>query len=148
MRDERHVRRDVAPGLEGPPPAPFEAVDVPAWREVVTSSLLLFRRYERGRADEERWLEWAERIARLRAIYDHYAAPVRDMPPFAWTMLFRDALLIPHSAPYRALTELLNERVPEAGPDQQRVAVQRMAEQFGVEEEVLAQAVRLVPVAA
>ena len=130
------------------PPSPFEPVEQAPWEDVLASSLLLFRRYERGRADQDEVLGWAERVARLRSIYDHYATPAPDLPAFVWTRLYRDALLIPHSAPYRAVTQLLNDDAPPLGAEERRAAVRRAAETFGVEEELLAEALDLVPLAA
>lgn len=65
-------------------------------------------------------------------MYDHYAALVGDVPDAVWTTLFRDALFIPHSAPYRAVNRLLQD----PGAD-----VRRVAEELGVEEGLLRPAV-------
>jgi hypothetical protein len=145
LREEAAAER-AGTGRSLPPAEPAEPIDEEPWEEVVTSSLLLFRRYERGRADLEEWLEWPERVSRLRSIYDHYAAAVPDLPPFVWTRLFRDALLIPHSAPYRAVTELLAEEASVKDVDDGRAAVARAAEKFGVDEQLLAEALGRVPV--
>ena len=130
------------------PPSPFEPVQEPPWEDVLASSLLLFRRYEFGRADQDQWLAWTERVVRLRSIYDHYAAAAPELPPFVWTRLYRDALLIPHSAPHRAVTQLLNDDAPAADEEGRRTAVRQAAEAFAVDEDLLAEAVGLVPVAA
>lgn len=74
---------------------------------MLVSSLLLFRRYEQGLAERGTVLRWDERVGHLRDIYDHYALQLEEEPPFLWTRLFRDVLLVPHSPPYRAVTELL-----------------------------------------
>jgi hypothetical protein len=89
------------------PAALGEPVDDLPWQEALASALLLFRRYEKGVAGADLPLEWTARIRRLREIYDHYAARLDEVPPFLWARLFRDALLVPHSAPYRAVSELL-----------------------------------------
>jgi hypothetical protein len=94
--------------------------------------LLLFRRYERGRAVAESSLEWEDRVARLRDLYAHHAALQDDVPPFVWTRLFRDALFVPRSAPYQAVSGLIAE------PD---VEVAQVAERFGVDERLLQPAV-------
>jgi hypothetical protein len=131
LRDDSAVRTATARTWAAEPPLPFEAVDVPAWQDVLTSSLLLFRRYEQGRADQDEWLGWDERVARLREIFEHYAAGVPGLPDVVWPTLFRDALLVPHSPPYRAVTELL-EGTGEP---------ERVAERYGVDAELVGQAV-------
>lgn len=110
------------------PPDGGEPADEPPWREVMTASLLLYRRYESGAAAADRWLSWDDRVEQLGRAYDHYAAGVDDLPPFVWSLLFRDALLVPHSPPYRAVTELLND--PQSPPDE-------LARRHGVDVEVL-----------
>jgi hypothetical protein len=140
LRAEETAAQSSAGRTVPEPAAPAEPIEEEPWLEVLTSSLLLFRRYERGRADQEAWLEWPERVSRLRSIYDHYAAAVPDLPPFVWTRLFRDALLIPHSAPYQALTDLLNDEAPAMEAGDRRAAVGRAAKQFEVDEELLDQA--------
>jgi hypothetical protein len=130
LRADAGVRTAATHTSPVEPPAPFEVVDVPAWQEVLTSSLLLFRRYERGLADQDASLEWDERVARLRDIYDHYAECVPDLPDFVWPTLFRDALLVPHSRPYQAVTELLDGDEP----------MDRVAEKYGVDADLLARA--------
>jgi len=107
--------------------------DLP-WQEALTSALLLFRRYEQGVAEQGGALEWGERVRRLRAVYDHYCATIDDAPPFLWARLFRDALFVPHSAGYRALTELI-----DAGGD--TIDVDRLAEAYQVDAELLRDAV-------
>ena len=113
------------------PPDVGEPAEQPPWREVVTASLLLYRRFESGVAAGDSWLTWDDRVEHLRRTYGHYSAGVPELPAFVWTLLFRDALLVPHSAPYRALTELLNDL------DQPAPA---LAARYGVDEELLAAA--------
>ena len=84
-----------------------EPVDDLPWQEALTSSLLLFRRYEQGVAEQGGALEWGERVRRLHAVYDHYCAGLDDAPRSLWARLFRDALFVPHSAGYRALTQII-----------------------------------------
>lgn len=123
----------VEPPLSGDPFAE------PPWQDVLTSSLLLFRRYESGAAERETWLEWDERVRRLRSAYEHYAAGVVDVPPFVWTTLFRDALFVPRSAPHGAVTELLELGVSPGGEGTE-AEIRDVADRFGVDESVLAQA--------
>jgi len=113
------------------PPEAGEPAEEPAWREVVTASLLLYRRYESGSAASDSWLTWDERVGQLRRSYEHYSAGVDDLPPFGWTLLFRDALLVPHSPPYRAVTELV---VDPARP------ASELARHYGVDQALLDQA--------
>ena len=108
------------------------ADDLP-WQEALTSALLLFRRYEKGVADSGVVLQWNERVERLRDIYDHYARRLDDAPPMLWARLFRDAMFVPHSNPYRAVSNLL-------GSDGAAVDVERLAEEYGVDGKVLRQA--------
>ncbi|MDQ4068941.1 MAG: hypothetical protein M3203_05640 [Actinomycetota bacterium] len=111
------------------PVALGEPVDDLPWQEVLTSALLLFRRYEQGRAEAGEPLGWDDRVRRLREIYDHYAGTLGEGPPFLWARLFRDALFLPRSRPYRAVTELL-----AADPD---VDVNEVAAAYGVDPRVL-----------
>ena len=104
--------------------------DLP-WQEALTSALLLFRRYEQGVAETGGALAWDDRVRRLQAAFDHYCAALHDPPVFLWTMLVRDALLVPHSDPYRALTELIEGAGGAVDPD-------RLAEIYDVSREVLA----------
>ncbi|MFN2569041.1 MAG: hypothetical protein ABR564_05500, partial [Candidatus Dormibacteria bacterium] len=115
------------------PTALDEPADDPPWQEALTSALLLFRRYEQGVAEAGAPLQWDERVRRLHDIYDHYARPLVEMPPLLWTRLFRDALLVPHSAPYRATSELLDSG--GSGAD-----VERLAEEHEVDVVMLRQA--------
>ena len=110
--------------------------DLP-WQEALTSAVLLFRRYEQGLAEKGTPLDWSNRVSHLRAVFEHYAASLGEVPPFLWTRLFRDALLVPHSAPYRAVTELLEGDVSAAD----EAVVARVAERFGVDADVVGQAV-------
>jgi hypothetical protein len=105
------------------------------WQEVLSSSLLLFRRYESGVVERDTVLSWPERVRRLRDIYEHYAVAVPDIPSFVWTTLFRDALFVPRSAPYAALTELL------ALGDEAPAHLDDVADRYDVDREVLAAAV-------
>jgi hypothetical protein len=109
-----------------------EPVGDPPWHEALTASLLLFRRYERGLADQNATLDLDQRIERLRAIYEHHAAQVGDVPPTVWPTLFRDALFVPRSAPYEAVTRLLVDE----GAD-----VARVADEYGVDAGLLRAAV-------
>jgi len=106
-----------------------EPLDDPPWHEVYLSPLLLFRRYETGQAMGESWLDFDARVTRLRALYDHHAPLVDDVPSFVWTLLYRDALFVPGSAPYRAVTDALSR----PGAD-----VAAVAAKFGVDERLLA----------
>jgi hypothetical protein len=99
----------VAPGRvrATEPSALGEPVDDLPWQEALTSALLLFRRYEQGVAEHGAFLTWDDRLRRLHAVFDHYASRLENPPRSLWARLFRDALFVPHSAPYRALTELI-----------------------------------------
>lgn len=97
------------------PSALGEPIDDLPWQEALTSSLLLFRRYEQGVAEQGGALRWDDRLRRLHAVYDHYAGALVDPPRLLWARLFRDALFVPHSGPYRALTELIE--ADDAGAD-------------------------------
>ena len=143
LRGETAVRTSAAQPSFVEPPAPYEALDVPPWQDVLTSSLLLFRRYESGRADQDALLEWDERVARLREIYEHYAEAVPDVPGFVWPTLYRDTLLVPNSLPYQAVTELLNDDDALTDPGHLPGAVERVAERFGVDRALVAQAAGL-----
>jgi hypothetical protein len=116
--------RATEPAALGEPVA-----DLP-WQEALTSALLLFRRYEQGVAEHGAPLTWEHRLRRLHAVYDHYAGGLDDPPRFLWARLFRDALFVPHSAPYRALTELI-----ESGDE--AVDLDRLAAAHGVNPGVL-----------
>ena len=123
------------------PLEPNDPLVDPPWREVLASSLLLFRRYEIGRAQADAGLDQSQRIARLREIFEHYRSLVGEVPEFVWTRLYRDALLIPFSLPYQAVTALLS-REPE-GLDAEGMAseVPRVAEEFGVDQAILQPAI-------
>jgi hypothetical protein len=113
------------------PSALGEPVDDLPWQEALTSALLLFRRYEQGMAEAGTPLAWDERVRRLHDVHDHYARQLDPAPPFLWTRLFRDALFVPHSAPYRAVSALL---------DSEEADVDRLADEHGVDPEVLRRA--------
>jgi len=117
------------------PSALGEPVDDLPWQEALTSSLLLFRRYEQGLGEAGAPLEWDDRVRRLHDIHDHYARALDSVPPFLWTRLYRDALFVPHSAPYRAVTALLDGGA-DAGVD-----VDRLAGEHGVDADVLRAAI-------
>jgi hypothetical protein len=121
--------RAAEPATLGEPVA-----DLP-WQEALTSALLLFRRYEQGRAQSGAPLAWDERVGRLREVFDHYAGQLDDVPSFLWARLYRDALFVPHSAPYRAVSELLAE---VDGPP---VDLGSVADAYGIDVEVLRAAV-------
>lgn len=110
-----------------------EPVDDAPWQEAVTSALLLFRRYEQGLAESGTPLEWDGRVRRLRGAYEHYARQLDETPPFLWARLFRDALFVPHSVPYRALSALLTSEQADADMDQ-------LAEEHGVDAALLREA--------
>ncbi len=114
-----------------------EPVDDLPWQEALTSALLLFRRYEQGVAEAGSPLRWEERVERLARAYDHYAGGLEDAPARLWTRLFRDALFVPHSAPYRVLTALLDSE--EADVD-----LHGLARDHGADPEVLRDAVARV----
>jgi len=115
------------------PSALGEPVDDLPWQEALTSALLLFRRYEQGLAEAGTPIEWEQRVRRLHDVYDHYSRALDQAPANLWARLYRDALFVPHSAPYRAVTELL-------GGDGDEVDVDRLADEHGVDPEVLRQA--------
>lgn len=125
----------VEPAVAGDP------VDDPPWHEVLTSSLLLFRRYERGRAVSESSLGWDDRVARLRDLYAHHAGFHDDVPSFVWSTLVRDALFVPRSAGYHAVSELIGDDVAALAPAERDAAVGRAAARFGVDEELIRPAV-------
>jgi hypothetical protein len=112
------------------PSALGEPVEDLPWQEALTSALLLFRRYEQGVAEHGGPLTWDDRVRRLQAVFDHYASGLIDPPRHLWARLFRDALFVPHSAPYRALTELI-----EGAEDD--VDLEGLAGAHGVDPEVL-----------
>lgn len=130
---EQAAPSGARPSLTIEPLEPAEPLADPPWREVLTSSLLLFRRYEIGRASGDRPLDQPQRVRRLSEIYGHYRTLLGEVPGFVWTRLYRDALLIPFSAPYQAVTAVLS-REPE-------VEVGSVAEEFGVDEDILRPAV-------
>ena len=115
-----------------------EPVDDLPWQEALTSALLLFRRYEQGAAEAGTPLEWEHRVRRLHDVYDHYAHGLEIAPAFLWTRLFRDALFVPHSDPYRAVSALL------AGDTD----VERLATEHAVDVGLLRQASTAVAVTA
>ena len=117
-----------------------EPLDQPAWQEVVDSTLGLFRRYEAGRAEADVVLDWAERTRRLAEIHRHYADLVGDDTASVWTRVFRDALLVPHSAPYRAVTELLADGFGALDGDGQEARIEQLSAEFGVPVDLLREA--------
>jgi hypothetical protein len=117
-------------------PLPEPDVD-PHWQEVFDSALVLYRRYEKGLAARDRFLEWPERADRLREIYEHYVSVVGDVPGFVWARLFRDALLVPWSPAYLALTQLLAADVWRLERTEQKLQVERVAAEVGAEAELL-----------
>jgi hypothetical protein len=125
---------EVLPLLEGSAPDP-------AWHEIVSSSLSLYRRWETGRAQKDLFNEWPERVERLRDIFLHYVGLAGEVPDFAWTKLFRDALLIPSSAPYAAVSELLSERYQGLDTGQREAELARIEAELGADEELLQAAV-------
>ncbi|HEX6596607.1 MAG TPA: hypothetical protein VF045_06705, partial [Acidimicrobiales bacterium] len=132
LRTERSSASVVPTGATwAEPPDGGEPAEEPPWREVVTASLLLHRRYESGVASGDSWLTWDDRVAQLRRNFAHYAAGVDDVPAFVWTLLFRDALLVPHSPAYRAVSELV---IDPARPTSE------LARHYGVDEAMLADA--------
>jgi hypothetical protein len=134
MRPEAQRVTGGARRARATPSALGEPVDDLPWQEALTSALLLFRRYEQGLAEQGALLRWDDRVGHLRKIHDHYARQLEEEPSFLWTRLFRDALLVPHSTAYRAVTELLATDEPFAEVD-------RVAEAYEVDGEVLRQAV-------
>jgi len=133
LRDESRPATFVTARVRATEPATLgEPVDDPPWQEALTSALLLFRRYEQGLAEAGSTLRWGDRVRRLREIYDHYADRLTETPPFLWTRVFRDALFVPHSGPYRAVSALLaSERDAE---------LEEVAADHGVDVEVLREA--------
>ena len=132
MRVEAGTTTAASGRVRAVPTALGEPVDDLPWQEALTSALLLFRRYEQGLAEAGTPLEWEQRVRRLQDVHDHYARQLDDAPGFLWTRLFRDALFVPHSAPYRAVTELLDVEGEAAEVD-----LDRVAEVHGVDVEVL-----------
>ncbi|HEX2042211.1 MAG TPA: hypothetical protein VHF24_06195 [Acidimicrobiales bacterium] len=118
------------------PPLPEPDAD-PHWHEVFDSALALYRRYEKGMAAQDRFLEWPERVERLRQIYDHYVSVLGDVPKFVWARLFRDALLIPWSPSYVALTQLLASDVSGLEPSERDSEIERVAAEVGADPELL-----------
>ncbi|MBW3644942.1 MAG: hypothetical protein KY441_05490 [Actinobacteria bacterium] len=134
-----------APGTGGAGPiAPLRFVDpapAPAWAEALSTSLSLFRRYEKGRAQGDLPLRWHERVDRLHDLYAHYASLFMDAPEMAWTVLYRDALFTPHSAPYQAITDLLATDALALAPDERETEVAAAAARFDVDPGILRAAV-------
>lgn len=114
-----------------------EPDDDPQWQEVFDSSLALYRRYEKGQAAQDHVLEWPERVDRLRQIYEHYVSLVGEVPGFVWARLFRDALLIPWSPSYVALTQLLAADAWRLERDHRHAEVERVATELGADAELL-----------
>jgi DNA polymerase IIIc chi subunit len=131
MRVEASRTATVSGRLRATEPSALgEPVEDLPWQEALTSAALLFRRYEQGVAERGGPLTWDDRLRRLQAVFDHYAGGLDDAPRFLWARLFRDALFVPHSASYRALTELI-----EGG--EEGVDVDRLAGVHEVDPEVL-----------
>ena len=122
------------------PPLPEPDAD-PKWQEVFDSALALYRRYEKGMAARDRFLEWPERVEHLRQIYGHYSSVLGDVPGFVWGRLFRDALLLPWSPSYVALTQLLAADVWKLERAQRDAEVERVAADLGADTELLRLAV-------
>jgi hypothetical protein len=121
-----------------------EPAAVPVWHEVYDSALALHQRHEIGRAERDASLDWPERVERLRHAYRHYASLLGDVPGFVWARLFRDALLIPGSPAYDALTQLLaDEDVWRLDPDDRDAEVARVASEAGADAELLRLAVAI-----
>jgi hypothetical protein len=115
----------------------------PQWQEVFDSTLALYRRYEKGLAAQDRFLEWPERVERLRQIYEHYVSLLGDVPGFVWARLFRDALLIPWSPTYAALTRLLAADVWALDRSEREAEVERVATELGADADLLRHAVNV-----
>ncbi len=130
-----------APGTGGAGPiAPLRFVDpapAPAWAEALSTSLSLFRRYEKGRAQGNFPLQWHERVERLHDLYAHYASLFADAPGMAWTVLYRDALFTPHSPAYRAITDLLATDALSLASDERDTEVAAAAARFDIDPGVL-----------
>ncbi len=122
--------------LHLPHDLPEPGVD-PHWQEVFDSALALYRRYEKGLAARDRYLEWPERVERLREIYQHYVSTLGDVPAFVWARLFRDALLIPWSPSYLALTQLLAADAWTLERGEREAEVERVAAELGADAELL-----------
>jgi hypothetical protein len=144
------ARQRGAMATHAPPPrrqpAPLvaelrEPDNDPQWQEVYDSALALYRRYETGRAARDAYLEWPDRTARLRDIYARYASLLGKVPEMVWARLFRDALLIPWSPSYVALTRLLADDVWRLAPAERQAEVARIATETGGDAELLAMAV-------
>ncbi|MFN2606413.1 MAG: hypothetical protein ABR511_00760 [Acidimicrobiales bacterium] len=120
----------------------------PPWRDVVNSALLLYRRYELGRAAADQLLSWDERVARLSEAYHHYAAMTPDVPGHAWTLLYRDALLVPHTRAYAAVSSMVTEDFAGGGDDEQERRMGELAEAGGVDVSILREARTPAPAAA
>ena len=112
----------------------------PEWQEALNSSLLLFRRYEEGNAEKDSLLQWEQRVQRLRDIYRHYASRVLEMPAFAWPRLFRTALLVPHSRPYRAVGRMLEDGFLALADEEKVARTSGLAAEYGVDVDLLRQA--------
>ncbi|MDQ4129508.1 MAG: hypothetical protein M3133_00705 [Actinomycetota bacterium] len=121
-------------------PLTAELTSDPPWREVVQAALLLFRKYEQGASTRDVFLRWDERVARLRAFFDHYAALAGDVPEFVWTLLYRDALLVPHSPPYVAVSQFLTDEFRSLEPSQQQERLTELADRLSVERALLEEA--------
>jgi hypothetical protein len=110
--------------------------DLP-WQEALTSGLLLFRRHEQGLAESGTPIEWSARVRHLRSVFEHYSASLDEVPPFLWARLYRDALLVPHSAPYQAVSELLDFDLSTIQPDGRAALALRLAERYEVDQDVV-----------
>jgi hypothetical protein len=121
-------------------PLTAELTSDPPWREVVQSALLVFRKYEQGAATHDVFLQWDERVAHLRACFEHYAGLAGDVPDFVWTLLYRDALLVPYSREYVAVSQLLTDEFSQLSPTEQQDRLRHLAEELSVEAGLLEEA--------
>ncbi len=56
-----------------------------------------------------------DRRQRVREVHHHDAGQLDEVPPFLSTRLLRDALLVPHTDPYRVVSEELEDIAAPAG---------------------------------
>lgn len=136
----REGSRLAAPSPRAEVPAPGEPTLDPLWRDAVQSALLLFRRYETGMAANDRMLVWHERIERLSDIYHHYGSLVGDLPGHAWTTLYREALLVPHSAPHAAVSRMATEDFWSLPEEERSALVSSWSEESHVDAGLLREA--------
>jgi hypothetical protein len=136
---------ETAKGFRSAPAGPElamtgEPVADPPWRDVVQASLLLFKRYELGAAAADRFLTWDERVDRLSEIYLHYAGLAAEVPAHVWTLLFRDALLVPDGLVHRAASGMLTDEFRRLTPEEREQRIGAWAETGGIDASVLRQA--------